>query len=578
MSDDHPGSGAGADGYTEVFDLTRAQRDMWLLQELDPEVTFAVAHYMDIRGPLDVDLLEQAMRLATLDTGSMLTRLVTSDAQDERVDSDSLRQRLDLSLLDIDLDRIDVSDDEFPEEAAAEIMTEFTRPLDMYRDALGYTAVITLAEDHHYWYARGHHVAIDGYGASVAAARTAEIYTALVRGEDPPPSRARHPRAFAEAEARYRASSRYERDRAHWAGLRDVLGEPVSMSGRVAPPSAFNHRCDTLLGTSADRTVHDAAERHGSTVAVVVAAAFAAFLARVTDTPDVVLTMPMAARVTSWMRESASMAANAVPVPAHCGGGVDIGSVVREVGNRVSESLRHQLLPASEIAHLLGAPGVTLGPTINLMMFGERVVLGDIPADLELLTSGPTADMAVTVHESTTTGRLRVDLEGNPALYTADELVVHSERFARFLVDFAEADVDTPLRALSLVTDEDRAAVLPALDPLVPPFATFADILTHGLVLGEKVPAVVDGDIALSYPELDRRSDALARELLDLGVGPDVMVVSALPAPTRPSPRPGPSRKRAAHTCRSTPPCLPTGSPPSSATAAHWSASRRAHW
>ncbi|WP_285188650.1 non-ribosomal peptide synthetase [Rhodococcus sp. MEB041] len=529
MSDDHPGSGAGADDYTEVFDLTRAQRDMWLLQELDPEVTFAVAHYMDIRGPLDVDLLEQAMRLATLDTGSMLTRLVTSDAQDERVDSDSLRQRLDLSLLDIDLDRIDVSDDEFPEEAAAEIMTEFTRPLDMYRDALGYTAVITLAEDHHYWYARGHHVAIDGYGASVAAARTAEIYTALVRGEDPPPSRARHPRAFAEAEARYRASSRYERDRAHWAGLRDVLGEPVSMSGRVAPPSAFNHRCDTLLGTSADRTVHDAAERHGSTVAVVVAAAFAAFLARVTDTPDVVLTMPMAARVTSWMRESASMAANAVPVPAHCGGGVDIGSVVREVGNRVSESLRHQLLPASEIAHLLGAPGVTLGPTINLMMFGERVVLGDIPADLELLTSGPTADMAVTVHESTTTGRLRVDLEGNPALYTADELVVHSERFARFLVDFAEADVDTPLRALSLVTDEDRAAVLPALDPLVPPFATFADILTHGLVLGEKVPAVVDGDIALSYPELDRRSDALARELLDLGVGPDVMVVSALP-------------------------------------------------
>ncbi|MBY6538783.1 amino acid adenylation domain-containing protein [Rhodococcus sp. BP-349] len=529
MSDDHPGAGAGPDDYTEVFDLTRAQRDMWLLQELDPEVTFAVAHYMDIRGPLDVDLLEQAMRLATLDTGSMLTRLVTGDSEDERVDSDALRQRLDLSLLDIDLDRIDVSDDEFPEEAAAEIMTEFTRPLDMYRDALGYTAVITLAEDHHYWYARGHHVAIDGYGASVAAARTAEIYTALVRGEDPPPSRARHPRAFADAEARYRASSRYERDRAHWAGLRDVLGDPVSVSGRVAPPSAFNHRCDTLLGTAADRIVHDAAERHGSTVAVVVAAAFAAFLARVTDTPDVVLTMPMAARVTSWMRESASMVANAVPVPAHCGGGVDIGSVVREVGHRVSESLRHQLLPASEIAHLLGVPGITLGPTINLMMFGERVLLGDIPADLELLTSGPTADMAVTVHESTTTGRLRVDLEGNPALYTADELVVHSERFARFLVDFAEADVDTPLRALSLVTDEDRAAILPALDPLVPPFATFADILTHGLVLGEEVPAVVDGDVVLSYAELDRRSDELARELLDLGIGPDIMVVSALP-------------------------------------------------
>ncbi|KQU06384.1 hypothetical protein ASG56_01460 [Rhodococcus sp. Leaf7] len=531
VGDVDAGVDTGSD-YEDVFDLTTAQRDMWLLQELDPDVTFAVAHYMDIRGPIDVDLLAQAMRQTTVETGSMLTTLVTEG--DEADDPDAgrrhtVRQRLDRSLADVELIRVDVSAEDDPEDAAVELMTEFTRPLDMYRDALGYTALITLGEDHHYWYARGHHVAIDGYGASVAAARTAEIYSALVEGREPPPARARHPRAFALAEAKYRASSRLERDRAYWAGLRDVLGEPVSMSGRVAPPSAYNHRCDTLLGTNADRTVHDAAERHQSTVAVVVAAAFAAFLARVTDTPDVVVTMPMAARVTSWMRESASMAANAVPVPAHCGGSVEIGDVVREVGRRVSESLRHQLLPASEIAHLLGAPGVTLGPTINLMMFGERVMLGDIPADLELLTSGPTADMAVTVHQSTTSGRLRVDLEGNPALYSADDLVTHSERFAQFLVEFAAAEVGTPLRTISLLTEQERLEVLPPTDVMVPPFATLADILTRGVALGTGNAAVVDGTVEVTYAELDARSDDLARELTDLGIGPDIVVVSALP-------------------------------------------------
>ncbi|MBT1192830.1 non-ribosomal peptide synthetase [Rhodococcoides kroppenstedtii] len=520
--------------FEETFDLTTAQRDMWLLQELNPDVTFAVAHYMEIRGAVDIELLERAMRIATVDTGSMLTTLVTDDdAPGDDGTSPSaptVRQRLDRAVMDMDLDHIDVRDEPDPAEAAADLMTEFTRPVDMYTESLGYTAIITLGPDHHYWYARGHHVAIDGYGATVAAARTAEVYNALLEGRTPPPSRARHPRAFVEAERAYRSSPRHTKDRAYWAGVGPTLGDPVSLAGRTAPPSAYNHRCDTLLGTAADRAVRDAVGRFSTTLGVVVTAAFAAFLSRATDSADVVVTLPMAARVTSWMRESACMTANAVPVGVTCGGGRTVGEVITETGHRVSGALRHQLLPASEIAELLGLTGVTLGPTINLMLFGERIVLGDVPADLDLLTSGPTADIAVTVHENRATGRLRVDLEANPALYTADDLVLHSERFARFLVDFCTSDVGTEVRSLPMLGDGEPVALAWTAPRAVPPaFATFADLLSRADTVDARGLAVVDGRVSLTRHELRRRSDALARTLLDLGVGPDVPVVSVLP-------------------------------------------------
>ncbi|MBY6365777.1 non-ribosomal peptide synthetase [Rhodococcoides corynebacterioides] len=520
--------------FEQSFDLTTAQRDMWLLQELNPDVTFAVAHYMEIRGAVDIELLERAMRIATVDTGSMLTTLVTDDPADSAdrgaTHRPAVRQRLDRAVMDMDLDHIDVGDEPDPAEAAAELMTEFTRPVDLYSESLGYTAIITLGPDHHYWYARGHHVAIDGYGATVAAARTAEVYNALLEGRTPPPSRARHPRDFVEAERAYRASPRYAKDRAYWAGVGPTLGEPVSLAGRTAPPSAYNHRCDTLLGTAADRAVRGAVGRFSTTLGVVVTAAFAAFLARATDTGDVVVTLPMAARVTSWMRESACMTANAVPIGVGIGGGRTVGEVVADTGQRVSGALRHQLLPASEIADLLGLTGVTLGPTINLMLFGERIVLGDVPADLDLLTSGPTADIAVTVHENRATGRLRVDLEANPALYTADDLVLHSERFARFLVDFCTSDPDTEVRALSMLGEGESAALAWTAPRAVPPtFATFADVLARGDTVDPRGLAVVDGRVSLTRQDLRRRSNALARTLLDLGVGPDVPVVSVLP-------------------------------------------------
>ena len=55
------------------------------------------------------------------------------------------------------------------------------------------------------------------------------------------------------------------------------------------------------------------------------------------------------------------------------------------------------------------------------------------------------------------------------------------------------------------------------------------DLLSDRAVLDAGSPAVVFGDGALSYGELEARSNALGRYLIGLGVGPDAVVGIALP-------------------------------------------------
>lgn len=517
------------DDYQEPFDLTTAQYGMWLAQQLHPHSTHSVSHYMDIRGDLDFDLLVESMRIAAIETGSLLTRLVAPGTSDDG--PHTVRQVLDFATMPDELEHVDLSNDPDPIASAREWMNaEFTAEIDMYEGPLCRTAVLTVGPQHYYWYARAHHVVIDGYGSAVIALRTAEVYTALQRGETPPPAKSRHPRAFLEAEAKYRASTRIDKDRAYWAAISSELPEPVSFSGRSVEPSAFNHRCDKTLDLRTDRALNIAADTHGTTVAALVVAAFSAYLARATDSEDVVLSLPMAARVTAWARSSATMTANAVPIGAHVGASTTISELVAAVGNRIGNALRHQLLPASEIAGDLRASGASAGPTINLMLFGDEIKLGELDARLDLLTSGPTADMAVTVHTNSITGQMRVDIEGNPAGYELADIELHSERFARFLHHFVTRHPDSAVASIDLLTESDRSLLLQEWNGgETADLATLPEIFGRGVLRAPERPAIVDGDTVVDYRELDRRSNAMARSLIELGVGPDVPVAVVLP-------------------------------------------------
>ncbi|MDN5545877.1 MAG: condensation domain-containing protein, partial [Rhodococcus sp. (in: high G+C Gram-positive bacteria)] len=163
-----------------TFPLSAAQLSLLVAQQLRPEIPVSIAQYVDVDGPLDIELLTAASKQTGREIGSGYLRLVELDGV--------ARQWLDLDM-DDSLDVVDLRAESDPESAAREWMRrEHTAAIDPFTDRLVRLAVLVLRDDHYYWYSRIHHVALDGFGAMSMMNRTAEIYTAAVRDLPVPPA------------------------------------------------------------------------------------------------------------------------------------------------------------------------------------------------------------------------------------------------------------------------------------------------------------------------------------------------------------------------------------------------------
>ena len=142
--------GAPAGGSVGVpagaFPLSAAQFGLWLSQQLNPDVPINMAQYVELRGELDVDLLERALIVVGKELGSGYLRILDVDGRPYQM----VDRTIDQSLV-----RLDFSAEADPVAAAqAWMQAEYTAPLDLLGAPLILCAVLTLAPDHHYWYSR----------------------------------------------------------------------------------------------------------------------------------------------------------------------------------------------------------------------------------------------------------------------------------------------------------------------------------------------------------------------------------------------------------------------------------------
>ncbi|NCL74584.1 amino acid adenylation domain-containing protein [Rhodococcus sp. YH1] len=502
-----------------AFPLSAAQRGIWFAQHLAGATPVNIAQYVDIAGDLDLDALEGAARAVGREFGTGFLRIVEEDGHPFQTVVHT-GERLTV---------VDLRGEADPVAAAREWMErDYTAPVDMCTDRLAVTAVLRIAEDRWFWYARIHHIALDGVGAMTLVARTAELYTATVTGTAVHTPRTAALPDIVAADETYRRSPRFEADRAYWTEHLAGLSDPVSLAGRAAPADAHPLLVGAELPADTEQALRDAAARRGSSLAPLVVAAFGTYLARMTGHDEVMLSLPVSARTTATLRRSGGMLANVVPLRLRTDAAT-VAAVIAAAELELTGALRRQRYRQEDIARDLGLTGdhaAGFGPSVNLMLFDHRVRLGALTGRVHVLTSGLIEDLFVNLYPGGHSTHL--DFQANPNLYDRDELAAHHRRFLAFLHRFATAAPDRRLADLDLLGDDERAALVPArgADP-VPP-RTLADLLTAGAALDPGAVAVIDGARTVTYSDLDAATDRLARLLLARGAGPETTVALAL--------------------------------------------------
>ncbi|MFC9769548.1 amino acid adenylation domain-containing protein, partial [Rhodococcus jostii] len=330
----------------------------------------------------------------------------------------------------------------------------------------------------------------------------------------------------------------------YWTTTLTNLPDTLPLPTDRPRPTHRTHHGESIrfeIPTDVHRRLHALARSTGATTFMTLHAAFAALLARLCDTDDVVIGTPVAGRPDPRLDQLVGMFVGTLVLRTP----VDSADSFREVLTRTRDAdlgaFMHADVPFEKLVDMLTPER----STTHTPLFQVLIDYGtEVPLHLEL------PDVTVTVAEDAPpfakfdlqlTLREHADA-ANPGLSAAftyatdifDRTTVEgvAARFLR-LLDSVTADPGRPVGDVDLLDSTERATLTigssTPLPPAEPVEATLADRFTRSVRRFADESALTDTGDTLTYAALGARVYRLARHLIELGAAPDTVVAVALP-------------------------------------------------
>jgi enterobactin synthetase component F len=510
----------------QTLPLSIAQRGIWVAQKIGSVgAVFNIAENIEIHGPIDPELFDQALRQVTTEAEAIRIKVIDTPEGPRQIITPSF---------DDEFPYFDVSDAADPRRAAeAWMMRELTKPVDFACDPLWVSALFKAAPDRYFWYHRSHHINFDGFTGGMIGRRVAELYTALVEGRPPVPHQFGPLQALLDNERDYRASDRFERDRAYWRDHLADLPDAVSFAKkRVAGPIHLFRKTGTLSPASTTRLHEIAKDSAGSLPQILISLA-ATFMYRTTGAKDLVFGMPVTGRPSGQLRRTPGMVANAVPIRLAMSPDLTLAQLIKQVASQVRQALRHQQYRYEDLRRDLGLVGIDrqiswLG--VNIEPFDYDLRFGGHQSTTHNLSNGSVEDLMIFIYDRDDGQGLRIDFDAHPALYKAEELTEHLTRFLR-LIDAILDQPDLPIGRIDLLDPQERCRLLIDWNdtgcpvdnrPLVAQFEARVQATPDAIAVSAET-------VDLDYRTLNALANFWAHTLIDRGIGPGDLVALAVP-------------------------------------------------
>ena len=189
--------------------LTRGQQDIWLAEETGLfGARWQLGVFMRFAGPIDVDVLESAMRQAV------------SEAEPSRATFFQVGGQVFHKVVDephVELARYDLTGSVDPGQEAHRLASSIQRTLMPLSGPLFKSALMQTRVDEFYFFLCCHHIVADGIGLAFVLHRIATVYNAIAAGVSAPAAFFGSLSDLIEFELEYEASADHLDDQAYWA-------------------------------------------------------------------------------------------------------------------------------------------------------------------------------------------------------------------------------------------------------------------------------------------------------------------------------------------------------------------------
>ena len=510
-----------------LLPLAGAQPGIWYAHHLEGEraSSYNVARSTDIEGEFDPGALADAVRLGlgAVDTLGFEFGEVAGTPSQWPVRSD----REPLEVLDLRDEGPMAGQELMAADLAAGVSLTGARPL--YRQVL-----MRVGDARWLWYQRYHHILLDGYSFTAITRHILAHYESLVAGTPAPANPFTATAAVVGAEASYRGSGTEERDARFWRNYCTALPAAATLAvpeSRSSDTGAAR-RGEARLGAGLTARLSALARDHRVSWADVLTTAVGSYLARMANSTEVVLGVPFMGRMGTPALHAAAPVVAVMPLKLDFPHDAGLGLAAQAAAAALAEVRRHSRYGAEQLLRDLGRVGSRTplhGTVLNLKIFEYTFELPGAALSTVHLSAGPVDDLEISVYKND--GGIVLEFEAAPGLYTTADLALHADRLLAWIETLVDGG-GTPLRDAPLPLPEELAHIQdnwgtgPALTPGT---ATVMERLDHQAAHRPQETAVEAGDASLSFAELGQRANALARLLMDGGVGPGSVVAVALP-------------------------------------------------
>ncbi|EUA27186.1 amino acid adenylation domain protein [Mycobacterium intracellulare] len=536
----------------EVVPLSFAQQRLWFIDQLQgPSPIYNIPAALRLSGPLDAEALGAALSDVVARHESLRTLFAAPNGTPQQMVIP--REEVDFGWQIIDA--TGWSESRLSEAVKATACHTF----DLATEIPLRARLFRVADDEHVLVAVVHHIAADGWSITALVRDLGLAYASRCAGQAP--GWAPLPVQYADYTLWQRAQlgevtdsdSPIAAQLAYWeqqlAGLPERLALPTD---RPYPPVADYRGASVVVDWPVELQLRIAqvAREHNATRFMVIQAALAALLSKLTACSDVAVGFAIAGRRDQALDELVGFFINTLVLRVDAAGDPTVAELLAQVRARSVAAYEHQdvpfevlverLNPTRSLAHhpliqvvlaWQNFPGHTSDPAAGLDLGDLQVTR--LPVDTQSARMDLTFTLAERFTEAGEPAGIAGDVEFRTDVFDAASIEVLIERLERVLA----AMTAEPSRRLSSVDVLD-AAERAHLDKVgnravlarpVPTAASIPAVFAAQVARTPEAAAITFEGRSTTYRELDEASNRLAHLLAALGAGPGQCVALLLP-------------------------------------------------
>ncbi|RAP03905.1 hypothetical protein HS3_04464 [Bacillus subtilis] len=503
----------------ETYPVSSAQKRIYVLQQLEDGGTgYNMPAVLELEGKLNPERMDRAFKELIKRHESLRTSF-EQDAGGDPVQR--IHDEVPFTL------QTTVLGERTEQEAAA----AFIKPFDLSQAPLFRAQIVKVSDERHLLLVDMHHIISDGVSVNILIQEFGELYN----NRKLPALRIQY-KDYAVWQEGFKTGDAYKTQEAYW--LKQLEGElPVLdlPADHARPPvrSFAGDKVSFTLEPEVASGLHKLARENGSTLYMVLLAAYTAFLSRLSGQEDIIVGSPIAGRPHKDLEPILGMFVNTLALRTRPEGGKPFVQYLQEVRETALEAFEHQDYPFEELVDKLELTrDMSRNPLFDVMfvlqnMDQESLELNELCLKPAAHNGHQTSKFDLTLYtQEQPRGLLTFQMEFSTDLYKKKTIEKWLQYFINMLLSIIK-DNKAALGTINILNEDETHYLIHELNRTKIDYPRNETISRLFEMQAEQTPnavAIVSDTQVFTYEDMNSWANQIASVLQIKGVGPDSVV------------------------------------------------------